>query len=208
MGSTTPIPRTFNEDREIILVWPKGHPVAQVERPAGYVSHVLQSSRDEDAWTSIHRQAVPRFAESDLRAWLVRYRQYALPEAILIATESSSGAAVATAGCLCVPDGGSIPGAGQLAWVATVPSHRRRGIAAWLCSIATQRLLSERFENVFVGTGTDMLPAVRVYLALGYIPCIIDDSHRDKWHWIRQETGLVAAPDRWLTREQYLQVEK
>jgi len=147
---------------------------------------------------------VPSFGVPDLTRWLQAYRALSLVDGILVATDELTGEPVATAGSLANSRGGMFPGAGQLGWVATVPAHRGRGLATWLCAQATSRLVDEGFRRVFLCTGDDMLDAIRVYLRLGYVPCIHASDQAERWSRICEATGCVFEPDRWPTPAEYM----
>jgi mycothiol synthase len=88
--------------------------------------------------------------------------------------------------------------------VATVPEHRGRGLATWVSALATRRLLEDGFRRVFLCTGDDMPDAIRVYLRLGYLPCLYASDQRDRWSCICESIGAPFAPDRWPTHEEYV----
>lgn len=182
---------------DIILVWPSGReaPPDPVSVP-GYAVQPLSHHQDS-WWIDIHRKAVPSFSESNLIDWLDRYRELALPSGILVATDDATGEAVATAGSIAHSKDGMFPGGGQLAWVATVPEHRERGLASWLGALATTRLTQEGFERIIVCTGDDMLAAIHVYLGLGYVPCLYASDQRERWARICEAIGHPFKPTDW-----------
>jgi GNAT superfamily N-acetyltransferase len=191
------------DDPELILVWPRGREVPRPAPVAGYTVTPLPAAEDT-AWIEIHRRAVPAFRERDLETWLARYRGLALPEGILVAMDATTREPVATAGSLVDPEKGVFPGAGQLGWVATVPEHRRKGLAGWLCALTTLRLREEGFRRIFLSSGEDMPAALGVYLRLGYVPCLHSPGEQDRWDRICRDLGAPLEPDRWPTRQEYL----
>lgn len=186
---------------DIIMVWPPGM-IPEVVPVAGYSVRALPESLDS-WWVDIHRKAVPVWDASSLARWLERYRSLALPEGVLVATDEA-GQPVATAGSIVSSKAGIFPKSGQLAWVATVPGHRRRGLATWLSALATRRLQDEGFTSIFLCTGDDLTAAMRVYLQLGYRPCLYASDQRDRWARICESLGLAFEPDDWPTPEEYL----
>lgn len=115
-----------------------------------------------------------------------------------MAYEDALGAPVATAGSLTDPNDRLFPLGGQLGWVATVPEHRKQGLATWLCGLATERLLMEGFENIFLRTGDDLLPALRVYLQLGYVPCLYAQDQRARWEVLSHLIPECQDQDHWV----------
>ena len=147
--------------------------------------------------------ATPWFSKDDLRGWLVDYRRLALANGILVARDRN-GDIVATAGSIANEKGGMFPRGGQLAWVATAPHHRRRGLSRMLCTMATARLVEEQFPRIFVVTGDDMPEAIKCYRSLGYVPCLYADDQVERWKAICDATGDPFEPDAWPTVEAYV----
>jgi len=183
---------------DIIMVWPRGRELSRPPAVDGYWVQPLSPEQD-DWWIDIHRSAVPSFREADLVAWLARYRSLALPDGILVATDAA-GEPVATAGSIANSKQGMFPDGGQLAWVATVPEHRGRGLGEWLSALATARLLDDGFRKIFLVTGDDLTDAIRVYLRLGYIPYLYARDQRDRWARICAINKTPYTPDDWLPR--------
>lgn len=190
---------------DIILVWPHGRPRPEARPVSGYSLRAMRDDDDRDGdaeadawWIDIHRRAVPSFKEPALREWLARYRRLALPNGILIAIDEATGEPVATAGSIANSKDGMFPGGGQLAWVATVPTHRGRGLAQWLSALATARLIDDGFTTIFLCTGDDMLAAIRVYLRLGYVPHLYAADQPDRWRAICDAIGRPFTPEEWV----------
>ena len=194
------------ENPDIILVWPKDKRGPRYAQPEGYTVAPLAPAED-DLWVDIHRLAIPSFSVPDLRGWLARYRTLALADGILVARDKQSRRPIATAGSLADGKSGMFPSGGQLGWVATVPAHRGRGLATWLCGMATERLLAAGFDNIFVSTGDEMLPAIRVYLGLGYLPCLYAPDQRERWIAISRlipQCQECQDQGQWVERADYV----
>jgi ribosomal protein S18 acetylase RimI-like enzyme len=127
-----------------------------------------------------------------------------LPDGILVATDDATEQPIATAGSIANSKGEMIPGGGQLAWVATVPEHRGRGLASWLSALATARLQRDGFRRIFVCTGDDLTAAIGIYLRLGYLPCLYASDQREPWAGVCETVGHRFEPDRWPTLEEYV----
>jgi len=188
---------------EIILVWPKGQKKLKILAVGGY--HLIYFEKENDSlWIDIHNKAVPSFNNSDLKKWYRRYSDLALEKGIIAAIDNKTGEPASTAGSLSNSKNGMFPNGGQLGWVATVPEHRKRGLAQWLCALATNRLLTDRYQNIFLCTGIDMLPAVSVYLRLGYVPCLYNENQRDLWRFIGKELNDHTIINNWIGLKDYL----
>ncbi len=169
----------------------------------GYSLRPLQATEDE-TWIKVYAAAVPTFTRADFVEWLNRYRSLALTDGILLVTDDSSGQPVATAGSIAHSKGDMFPRGGQLAWVATVPGHRKKGLGRWISAVATARLQRDGFRNIFLTTGDDLTPAISVYLALGYIPCLYADDQRQRWEDICRIINHPFRPERWPTPSEYV----
>jgi mycothiol synthase len=187
---------------DIVLVWPPERDAPTPTPVAGYAVQPLAPENDA-WWIDIHRQAVPSWDEGRLRPWLDRYRELALPDGILVAVEESTGLPVATAGSLANDKDGMFPDGGQLAWVATVPGHRNQGLGGWLSALATLRLHHDGFRRIFLCTGDDLLPAIRVYLDLGYVPCLYASDQPERWRRICEAIDRPHRPEAWPTPAEY-----
>lgn len=73
-----------------------------------------------------------------------------------------------------------------------------------MSTIATIRLVEEGFKNVFLCTGDDMLAAIKVYLSIGYTPCLYASDQKSRWSDICHKIGLSYTPDEWPTPEEYI----
>ncbi len=188
---------------DIILVWPKGQALSVPQSVSGYSVQVLTPELDE-WWIEIHRKAVPSFPASSLSTWLERYRSLALEDGIIVATDNATKQPVATAGSIDSDKDGMFPKGGQLAWVATVPEYQKHGLATWLSALVTQRLIDEGFENIFLCTGDDLIPAISVYLKLGYLPCLYASDQADRWSKICDTIHRPYEPHLWPSIQDYL----
>ena len=188
---------------DIIMVWPTDREIADPPPVAGFSVRVLPRALDS-WWVDIHRKAVTTWKPAELRPWLERYRSMALPNGILLASSDTTNKPVCTAGSIANSRDGMFPGGGQLAWVATIPDHRNRGLATWLSALATQRLIKEGHEKIFLCTGEDMTQAIRVYLTLGYLPCLYAPDQHDRWARICDTVEHPFKPKSWPTLKAYV----
>ncbi len=77
------------------------------------------------------------------------------------------------------------PFGGELGWVAGDPAHKGRGLGAAVCAAATARLIAAGYENIYLRTDDFRLPAIRIYLKLGYVPFPYGDGMRERWAAVR-----------------------
>ena len=193
--------RRVERNPDIVLVWPRDLS-APVPRPIdGFRVRVASGDADDDAWVEIQRRAVPAFREPDLHGWLGRYQKLAIPDGVLLAEDEQTGEPVSTAGGLAFDPNGMFPSGGQVGWVATVPEYRARGLATWLSTVVTSRLIREGFSNVVVVTGDDLLAAIRIYRRIGYLPYLYASDQAERWRRICQLAGLPYSPADWPSHD-------
>jgi GNAT superfamily N-acetyltransferase len=60
---------------------------------------------------------------------------------------------------------------GRLHWVAVLPQHQRKGVAAALCIQALHNLSELGYREVMLGTMEKFQPAIQLYHRLGFQDC-------------------------------------
>jgi mycothiol synthase len=86
---------------------------------------------------------------------------------------------VATASARVMPT--EYPGAGYLHWVASDPNLRGRGLGRAVTLAVLHRFVTDGLTATVLETDDQRLPAIKLYMALGYVPQYPDDSHVDRW---------------------------
>ncbi len=190
---TIPIPMLY-------MVWPRQQLAAPpaVELPVGYT---LRHYRDEDAdaycdlvnidgW----EDAGWRCNEKTLHLLLVR----ALPASFFL-VEAGDGTLVATALARHRPDADSydFPFGGELSLVFVHPEHRRRGLGRAVTAAVTARLIEIGYQNIYLNVMDERLPAIRLYLELGFVPFLYEDGMSETWQEICCDLGWPATVQQW-----------
>lgn len=70
--------------------------------------------------------------------------------------------------------------AGRIHWVGIRPAWQGRGLSKPLVSAAL-RVLAPRHDRAYLTTQTTSYVAVRLYLGLGFAPCIVREEERRGW---------------------------
>ena len=150
--------------------------------PEGYVLRQLCSG-DEAAYDDLFHLAFAdegRFAETVGRA---------LDGGFFVVEHLASQELVAS----CVAMRGSTSPrhveAGQLGWLVTDPSHTRKGLGRIVSASVTNRLMAEGYQRPFLGTEDFRIPAIAIYLMLGWRPCIYSDDMESRWRNIYASLG-------------------
>ena len=85
----------------------------------------------------------------------------------------------------------SRPNHGLVHYVAVLPTHRGRRLGSALVARVLELLGSIGYPDAWLSTDDFRLPAIRVYLALGFEPVYVDAQHRERWEIVRHK--LEAA---------------
>ncbi len=171
--------------RQLHMIWPQHRLDAPppVVIPTGYVVRPLQSGEEASYFRLMARGGWPGWDENRLRLWRPRL----LPSGWFVAVTSPGNMVVASA--MALRDVGEFgEQGGELGWVVCDPAHRRRGLGTAVSAAATARLLAEGYRYVHLYTEEWRLPALRLYLRLGYVPLL--DSPDAEEHWRRVYAAL------------------
>jgi mycothiol synthase len=182
----------------LFLLWPLFRLMdpPDVWLPEGYALRTYEHG-DEDTWLTIQNLAEPVVPGVDLDARLEEYLSLVLPNGLFFAVHVASGEAVATAGALHNTRDGMFPFGGELGWVATIPTHQSRGLGTAVSAAATRRLIGSGYESIRVGTQDDRLPAIKVYLKLGFVPYLYAAGMAERWQHICAKLAYAFTPEAW-----------
>jgi mycothiol synthase len=180
----------------LFLLWPLSRLASppEVRLPEGYALRTYQRG-DEATWRTIQNSAEPVPPGVQLDELLKRYLSLALPNGLFFTIHLASGEAVATAGALHNTRDGMFPFGGELGWVATIPAHRSKGLGSAVSAAATRRLIGAGYESIRVGTQDHRLPALKVYLRLGYVPYLYAADMAARWQQICARLDWPFCPE-------------
>lgn len=150
--------------------------------PAGY-SLRLYSGTDDLASLAATLEAA--YGEHWDEA-LVRTRLTGAPDVHAVYLATWRGRAVATASSRRLPE--RFPAAGYVHWVATDPTHARRGLAAALLDRVLGDFRARGDRAAVLETDDARTPALRLYLRYGFVPVdsVMGEDHRERWSAVFQ----------------------
>jgi mycothiol synthase len=163
---------------QLRMVWPLSRPDGPDLRtlPAGYD---LRPYRQGDTAAYVRLMQRSGFSNwNEAKAQGVFDTMY--PDALFFIVHDASGDLACTSAAQNKPDEYH-PGGGEMGWVATDPDHRGKGLSYITVSLATRRLLAEGHASVFLKTDDFRLPAIRVYLNLGFLPFLYLPDMHERW---------------------------
>ncbi len=79
---------------------------------------------------------------------------------------------------------------GYVHMVAVAPEHRGRGVGRALVVSVLHRFREAGLASAMLETDDVRLPAIRLYLALGFRPELTHDSHAERWRRVGRELGV------------------
>ena len=121
-----------------------------------------------------------------------------LPGGAFLAVHRKTGRLVATALAQHLPAEGH-PHGGMLGWVAGDPIHNGHGLGTTVSAAATARLLAAGYDDISLSTDDFRLPALKIYLKMGWRPLMISDGMIERWQAIYEKLRLHADCRQTLT---------
>jgi predicted dehydrogenase/GNAT superfamily N-acetyltransferase len=169
---------------QLVMLWPAGRPPPSVRLPAGYT---LDTFRENDADSLVALMRRVGFTDWSLNT-LEGVRRTVLPGGLFVVRHGPDGAVVATANANHPPVPRYLE-AGELGWVAADPAHAGRGLGRAVCAAVVARFQAAGFCTIYLSTDDHRLPAIKVYLDLGFVPDLYRDDMAERWAAIRARLG-------------------
>jgi len=153
------------------------------ELPTGYAIRLLREGEDE-ALTDV---LIASFPETPWDLEKARRGLILAPdvEAIYVAEYGDEFAATASARY----DPVKVPGSGYVHWVGVHPDHRRKGLGKWLTVRVLEHFRDAGCRDAVLETDDFRIPAIELYLALGFVPEHDHPDHAARWQRIEEVLG-------------------
>ena len=176
--------------QQLHMIWPQTRPQgpASFPVPDGYTLRPIGEGETAAYVRLMQRAGFTNWDETKAQA--VFNTMYS--DALFMIVHDATGNLVSTA----VAQNHPIehhPGGGEMGWVATDPDHRGKGLSYIAVSLATRRLLAEGHASVYLRTDDVRLPAIRVYLKLGYVPFLYLPDMAQRWQAVCTALGVNYA---------------
>ena len=157
--------------------------------PDGYALRTFRDG-DEDGWLSVLGTGGWDTWDRDRLDALLGGGYGVVPrDGIVFATRHGR---IVGAACTTL-HGGELRTAAEIGWVVVDPAHRGRGLARAIV-LAMLGLVHERgYRYAFLRTEPFRVPAIRLYLDLGFQPEMVDARHPAWWQAFRQEMGASRS---------------
>lgn len=79
------------------------------------------------------------------------------------------------------------PGEGWFRMIGTSPAARGQGAGKLVCLAALHSLSARGYKTAVLSTDDNRIPAIRLYLSLGFEPIYTHESHQERWKKIFKE---------------------
>jgi mycothiol synthase len=84
-------------------------------------------------------------------------------------------------------DGGGDASLGMVHYVATDPDYRGRGLGFAVTNAVLHHMKGEGKSAAYLSTDDFRLPAIKIYLKLGFEPDTSKEGHAERWQAVRQK---------------------
>lgn len=179
---------TTSAPPKLHMIWPRRRRVAPAVPavPAGYTMRAYREG-DKDSYIRLMQRS--GFETWDERKAL-RVFATMFPNGLFFVVHNASGALVATTAAQANPREHHPDGA-ELGWVGTDPDHRGKGLGYITCAVVTRMLHESRYPTLYLMTDTFRLPAVHIYLKLGWIPFLDLPDSEAAWRTVCADLGIA-----------------
>lgn len=173
------------EQPQLVMLRATLEDIPEPELPEDY-SFRCFAEGDEVALEEVFRQCFDRGWNRDRIVKTFIEHHLWSPQRMMVLCHGDSATGTATAW-----EGAKYPGHAMLHYVAVLPEHAGKGLGFALVARTLQLMRSFGYRDAWLSTDDWRLPAIVVYLQLGFQPVFDHESHRDRWEIIRHK--LTAA---------------
>ena len=163
---------------QLIMRRPRMDNLPPLALPAGFSLHTHRDGM-EPVWESIIERAFGSHFSFDKT---IRNGGGYRPEYVLYIAKDGVDIATTTA-----VEKESFPGEGWFRMVGTVPEARGLGAGKLVTLAALHSLAARGYRSTVLSTDDERLPAIRLYLSIGFEPVMTDPSHPARWAAVRAQ---------------------
>ena len=165
------------EFKQLIMRHPDLAKVPHLELPAGYeiVTHAAGFEKD---WEAIIESAFGHHYNFD---FLIKAGDYA-PEKVLYLRKDGRLIATTTA-----VEHQAFKGEGWFRMVGVHQDAQGMGAGKKIALAALKSLRDRGYKTAVLSTDDHRIPAIRLYLSVGFEPVMIDESHRERWKAVSEQ---------------------
>jgi predicted dehydrogenase/RimJ/RimL family protein N-acetyltransferase len=169
---------------QLEMIWPESKLTSPPEAglPADYRLRQLEE-RDADAWGALMRAA--GFGDWS-RDRLAAHKRSVIPGGFFVVEHGPTGALVATANAHHLATDRH-PEGGELSFVVASSAHAGKGLGRAVTAAVVRRFLAAGYRRIYLKTDDHRLPAIKVYLQVGFAPLLFADDMAGRWAAVNQQ---------------------
>ena len=181
-------------EQQLKMLWPAHlhDSLPEIQVPTNYTLRTYQPGDEPGFFKVMDLAGFKDWDDETLRPWLLKI----LPDGWFLIVQEASGEIVTTAMATHNPQD-LHPFAGELAWVAGHPDHAGRGLGMAVCGTVVRRLLQAGYRHIYLNTDDWRLPAITVYLRLGWVPFLYAADMEARWRTVYQQLKWSFTPEDW-----------
>ena len=146
--------------------------------PEGFSLHSHIEGQDKNWEDLIEKAFGSHFSFND---FIVNGGGYK-PEYVLYIAKDGVDIATATA-----VEKDIFPGEGWFRMIGTAPEARGLGAGKLVCLAALHSLAARGYKSVVLSTDDARIPAIKLYLSLGFEPIFTHESHEERWKAVMEK---------------------
>lgn len=178
---------------QLQMLWPEElldvPPVVHV--PDGYELRTFRTG-DEDAYCRLMAAAgFEGWNTARLQEWLLRV----IPDGLFLVESAAADKREIVATAMATHHPLDLhPFGGGLGWVAGNPEHKGKGLGMTVCAAVTARFIRGGYRRIYLKTDDWRLPAIKIYLKLGYQPFLFLPDMETRWKDVCEKLDWPFAP--------------
>lgn len=170
---SAPLPQLFMRNGDITNLPP-------FALPYGFSLHT-HTEGEEKKWEELIEKAFGNHYSFDS---VIRNGGGYKPEYVLYIAKDKKYIATATA-----VEKETFPGEGWFRMIGTDPEARGMGAGRLVCLAALHSLAARGYKTAVLSTDDVRLPAIKLYLSLGFKPLYNHESHEERWTKVLDKIG-------------------
>ena len=184
--------------KQLQMLWPEARLADPPEASAGS-GYVLRQIKPPDVESYLKVMHGAGFSEFNHEK-TARLMRTCVPGGYFVIEHEASGEIVASTVATHEPSE-LHPCGGELGWVAASPEHSGKGLGMAVCAAVTARFLSAGYRRLYLKTDDWRLPAIKIYLKLGWVPYLFEPDMHDRWKAVCETLKWPFTPEDWPRRD-------
>jgi predicted dehydrogenase/N-acetylglutamate synthase-like GNAT family acetyltransferase len=162
---------------QLRMTWPINKTAGAINIPDGYILRQFDYENDKEQYLQLMIKAGFDYWKSEK---VTDVNRMAFPGCFFVIEHVATKKIIATAHGLHNCNFGW-SNAAELSWVAADSDHKGKGLGYAVCMAVIKRILEMKYTNIFLLTDDHRIPAISVYLKMGFIPAMYREDMPSRW---------------------------